>query len=109
MLESNCNAQTRMDSAPGDTSCLDLHLHWLATISRQQTHWRGGAFRFSLFAFRPFEICHSDRSGPTFFSAPPLGASGRAVEESWHYSRVPQVRFSTWVLGLPRYSVQRGT
>jgi len=29
--------------------------------------------------------CHPDRSGPILSSAPSSGASGRAVEESWHH------------------------
>jgi len=41
---------------------------------------------------------YPDRSGPIFSSAPPSGASGRVVEGSLR--RVPQVRFSTWVLGF---------
>src|SRR5208282_1947719 len=39
------------------------------------------------------QVCHSDRSGPIFSSAPPYGASGRAVEESWP-ARSPSVPFA---------------
>ena len=31
-----------------------------------------------------FLLCHPDRSGPIFSSAPNCGASGRAAEGSWH-------------------------
>jgi hypothetical protein len=48
----------------------------------------GWPYSRSLFAFavllrRPaFSLCHPDRSGPTFSSAPNCGASGRVVEGS---------------------------
>src|SRR5208337_4846611 len=56
---------------------------------------------------RVSESCHPDRSGPTFSSAPPFGASGRAarfvrpvrfagVEGSWH----PPTAASTFTLLL---------
>jgi hypothetical protein len=40
------------------------------------------------------KTCHSDRSGPTFSSAPVPGASGRVVEESrhpFHFNRRPAI------------------
>src|SRR5208337_4717287 len=46
--------------------------------------WRvaGGEWRAKVCGARRPQICHPDRSGPTFSSAPNYGASGRAVEGS---------------------------
>ena len=45
---------------------------------------------------RPPVTCHPERSGPTFSSRRIFGASGRAVEGSWHHSCRSPARCSSF-------------